>query len=146
MLGAGVVFQHPPFRDDHGDRLDVYTPHGAEGVPVVVFFHGGALRAGDRNYGDLVAMRLLPLGIGVVALRHVPRPRTGRRMGDRLGHRQHRSFRGRIRERLRRRPFCRDGVQVVEVPNRGHSGLLTDLNAEDDRIGDLIGQFIAEER
>ncbi len=38
------------------------------------------------------------------------------------------------------------GVQVVEVPNRAHSSLLTDLNAKDDRIGDLIRRFIDEAR
>jgi acetyl esterase/lipase len=49
------------------DRLDVYMPEGAEGVPVVVFFHGGGLREGNRNHGYLVAKRLIPLGIGVVS-------------------------------------------------------------------------------
>jgi acetyl esterase/lipase len=39
-----------------------------------------------------------------------------------------------------------NGVQVVEVPNRDHSSLLTSLNAKDDRIGDLIRRFIEEDR
>ena len=37
-------------------------------------------------------------------------------------------------------------VEVVEVPDRGHSSLLTELNREDDRIGDLILRFIDEVR
>ena len=49
------------------DLLDIYMPDGAGGVPVVVFFHGGGLRGGDRNHGYLVASRPVPLGIGVVS-------------------------------------------------------------------------------
>ena len=33
-------------------------------------------------------------------------------------------------------------VQVVEVRNRDHSGLMSELNAPDDRIGDLIPRFV----
>ena len=36
-------------------------------------------------------------------------------------------------------------VHVIEVPNRNHSSLITDLNASDDRIGDLIRRFIHEQ-
>jgi len=38
--------------DDGNDkhRLDIYAPGGAQGVPVVVFVHGGFWREGDRNY------------------------------------------------------------------------------------------------
>lgn len=38
--------------DDGNDkhRLDIYAPEGAQGVPVVVFVHGGFWRAGDRNF------------------------------------------------------------------------------------------------
>jgi len=35
-------------------------------------------------------------------------------------------------------------VQVIEVPNRNHVSLMTELNASDDRIGDLIRRFILE--
>ncbi len=52
---------------DGKDLLDVYMPEGAENVPVVVFFHGGALRFGTKDQGRLVAARLVPQGIGVVA-------------------------------------------------------------------------------
>ncbi len=49
------------------DLLDIYMPEGAVGVPVVVFFHGGTLHAGDRSAGQGVAQRLIPHGIGVVS-------------------------------------------------------------------------------
>lgn len=52
---------------DAKDRLDVHMPEGAAGVPVLVYFHGGALLFGDKSLGDPVAQRLLPLGIGVVS-------------------------------------------------------------------------------
>ncbi len=49
------------------DRLDVHMPDDADGAPVLVYFHGGALMFGDKSLGDPVAERLLPLGIGVVS-------------------------------------------------------------------------------
>lgn len=52
---------------DGKDLLDIYMPEGAENVPVVVFFHGGALRMGTKDQGRIVAARLVPMGIGLVA-------------------------------------------------------------------------------
>ena len=49
------------------DLLDIYMPEGAVDAPVVVFFHGGGLRAGDKSVGQVVAQRLVPHGIGVVS-------------------------------------------------------------------------------
>ena len=37
-----------------------------------------------------------------------------------------------------------DSVQVIEVPNRDHTSLMTRLNAKDDQIGNLIRRFILE--
>lgn len=45
--------------DDGNDkhRLDIYAPAGAQGVPVVIFVHGGFWRSGDRNYyGNVVGL------------------------------------------------------------------------------------------
>lgn len=53
--------------EDGKDLLDIYMPEGVTDAPVVVFFHGGALRAGDKSVGQLVAQRLVPHGIGVVS-------------------------------------------------------------------------------
>ena len=49
------------------DLLDIYMPKGADRVPVIVFFHGGGLRAGDKGIGQVVAERFVPRGIGVVS-------------------------------------------------------------------------------
>jgi acetyl esterase/lipase len=234
------------------DLLDVYMPDGADDVPVVVFFHGGALRAGDRNHGYLVATRLVPLGIGVVSASYrltpsvmhpahvqdaasatawvikniaryggdpanvyvaghsagaylaallsvdpthlgdhdltpasicgsilisaflyveetaADRPKDvwgtdstdwltasvtphissakGRMLliyadGDDEWRRQQNDTFGEAM-----RVAGNHGVRVVEVPNRTHSSLLTDLNTKDDRIGDLIRRFIEADR
>jgi len=53
--------------EDGKDLLDIYMPEGADSVPVIVFFHGGALRAGDKGDGQVVAARFVPQGIGVVS-------------------------------------------------------------------------------
>jgi acetyl esterase/lipase len=53
--------------EDGKDRLDIYMPGGAEAVPVIVFFHGGALRAGSKEAGSVVAERFVPSGVGVVS-------------------------------------------------------------------------------
>ena len=50
-----------------GTVLFIYMPVGADDVPVIVFFHGGRLRAGDKSYGRVVASRMVPQGIGVVS-------------------------------------------------------------------------------
>jgi len=49
------------------DKLDVFMPEGAAGVPVIVFFHGGALQQGDKSHGEVLAMRFVPEGVGVVS-------------------------------------------------------------------------------
>lgn len=48
------------------DLLDIYMPDGADRVPVIVYFHGGALMIGSKSAGAIVAKRFLPMGIGVV--------------------------------------------------------------------------------
>jgi acetyl esterase/lipase len=49
------------------DKLDVFMPPDAAGAPVIVFFHGGALQQGDKSHGELLAMRFVPEGVGVVS-------------------------------------------------------------------------------
>lgn len=51
---------------DDKDTLDVLMPMGATNAPVIVFFHGGALQAGDKSTGELLASTLVAEGIGVV--------------------------------------------------------------------------------
>jgi len=53
--------------DDDRDMLDIYMPDGADNVPVVVFFHGGALRMGSKVQAEHVAGRLVSNGIGLIS-------------------------------------------------------------------------------
>jgi acetyl esterase/lipase len=52
---------------DGRDLLDVHHSSGAGKAPVVVFLHGGALRAGDKDRAEPFAARIVPLGFVVVA-------------------------------------------------------------------------------
>ncbi len=46
----GVTVTRDVAYGDHArHRLDVYTPNGANGAPVLVFVHGGGYRSGDKN-------------------------------------------------------------------------------------------------
>jgi acetyl esterase/lipase len=49
------------------DKLDILMPRGVSGVPVIVFFHGGALQRGDKRHGEALASRIVPEGVGVVS-------------------------------------------------------------------------------
>jgi acetyl esterase/lipase len=49
------------------DKLDVFMPKAAAGAAVIVFFHGGSLQQGDKSHGELLAMRFVPAGVGVVS-------------------------------------------------------------------------------
>jgi acetyl esterase/lipase len=256
MCSQGVVTRDVDYVSDADyeggrDLLDIYMPEGAAHVPVVVFFHGGALRAGDKGrVGQVVAGRLVPYGIGVVSANYrltpsvmhpahvqdaasatawvidniaryggdaenvyvaghsagaylaalltldpahlgahgltpgsirgsIPisaflyveetapnrpkdvwgsdpadwlaasvTPHIGRAEGrmlliyadgdDEWRRRQNDTFGEAMRS------AGNHGVQVIEVPNRDHISLMTELNASDDKIGDLIQRFIQE--
>jgi acetyl esterase/lipase len=49
-------------------KLDVFYPKGVKDFPTIVFFHGGGLRGGERQWGDIVAERFVPEGIAVVTV------------------------------------------------------------------------------
>ena len=47
---AGVnVFPDEAYGADPKQELDVYQPQSANNLPIVVYFHGGALTSGDKN-------------------------------------------------------------------------------------------------
>ena len=48
------------------DRLDIFMPASFDPVPVIVYFHGGALRMGEKADACIVAKQFSALGIGVV--------------------------------------------------------------------------------
>jgi acetyl esterase/lipase len=52
------------------DRLDVYAPPGATGVPVVVSIHGGALREGDKSQEAFVGQLLAKAGFVAVVINY----------------------------------------------------------------------------
>ena len=72
LSAQGVVVRDVDYIDEivyeNGkDLLDIYMPEAADGVPVIVFFHGGALRIGSKEFGRVVASRFVSAGIGVVS-------------------------------------------------------------------------------
>jgi acetyl esterase/lipase len=47
---AGVnVLPDEAYGSDPKQKLDIYKPEGANGLPIVAYFHGGALTSGDKN-------------------------------------------------------------------------------------------------
>lgn len=52
---------------DAKDMLDIFMPKDAVNVPVVVYFHGGALQRGTKAIGAGLAKQLTARGIGVVS-------------------------------------------------------------------------------
>ena len=48
------------------DRLDIFMPASFDLVPVIVYFHGGGLRMGDKADSHIVASQLSALGVAVV--------------------------------------------------------------------------------
>jgi acetyl esterase/lipase len=56
---------------DHGkDLLDIYMPQGKNNVPVIVYFHGGALLMGDKSWGEDIGKKLAGSGIGLVSVNY----------------------------------------------------------------------------
>lgn len=49
------------------DVLDIYMPEGAKNVPVLVFFHGGALLQGKKEAGKEIGRKLAASGIGLIS-------------------------------------------------------------------------------
>jgi acetyl esterase/lipase len=49
-------------------KLDIFYPKGVEDYPTIVWFHGGALHTGTRQWGELVAARFVPDGIAIVTV------------------------------------------------------------------------------
>ncbi len=67
-ISDSVEVRHAiPYLDDGIDkhRLDLYLPRGKTNFPVMVFYHGGAWRMGDRSTYALVGYRMAKAGIGV---------------------------------------------------------------------------------
>lgn len=59
-------------------KLDLHTPDGAQGFPTLIWFHGGALRAGDKRdeIATAVKDRMLAQGVAVASVNYRLHPRV----------------------------------------------------------------------
>lgn len=64
--GVERVAQDIAFGRDPRQRLDVYAPKGARGLPVVVFFYGGSWMSGSRHDYGFAARAIAANGFVVV--------------------------------------------------------------------------------
>ena len=67
-LSAAARVSHPGVRDiaygdDPAELLDIFTPDGAEGAPVLIDIHGGGWRGGTKNTRSLCAPAVTDAGI-----------------------------------------------------------------------------------
>jgi acetyl esterase/lipase len=56
--------------EDLKDKLDLYLPDEVDGFPVVVFFHGGGLRQGDKDESEHVGRALAAAGYGAAIVNY----------------------------------------------------------------------------
>ena len=66
-----ISYLPKPYDSDYAEsqcKLDVLYPKGVADFPTVVWFHGGGLRMGQRQWGEIVAERFVPEGIAVVTV------------------------------------------------------------------------------
>jgi arylformamidase len=70
----GIELSYGP---DRAQKIDVYAPAGAEGLPVLIFFHGGAWVSGHRGWLRFMAPAVtsLPAVFVAVGYRLAPRCR-----------------------------------------------------------------------
>ena len=61
-----IVYIDGKSEDEGKHKLDIYVPKGKSNFPVVVFYHGGSWRSGDRSQYPALANRFAKEGIGVV--------------------------------------------------------------------------------
>jgi acetyl esterase/lipase len=58
------------FYSDNKDFLDIYMPEDKSDVPVIVYFHGGALLMGDKSWGKDIGLKVAESGIGLVSVNY----------------------------------------------------------------------------
>jgi acetyl esterase/lipase len=56
--------------DNKKDLLDIYMPNDKMDVPVIVYFHGGALLFGDKSMGKDIGEKVAESGIGLVSVNY----------------------------------------------------------------------------
>jgi acetyl esterase/lipase len=66
----GIAYLKNPDSDyaEKQCKLDIFYPNGVEDFATIVWFHGGGLHTGKRQWGELVAARFVPEGIAVITV------------------------------------------------------------------------------
>ncbi len=67
IVVRNIDYKDEVVNEDGKDLLDIYMPEEANNVPVIVFFHGGGLRIGNKEDAQEVATRFVAAGVGVVS-------------------------------------------------------------------------------
>jgi len=74
LFNADVMIERDvPYLGDEGEarhRLDIYARPGASGLPVVIFFHGGGWRSGDKRLFEHLGRALALRGIVTVIVNY----------------------------------------------------------------------------
>ncbi|MFC4720941.1 alpha/beta hydrolase [Geojedonia litorea] len=71
-MGQATVIKNIDYLDavdygDNKDKLDIYMPANAKEVPVIVYFHGGRLLDGNKDWAAPIAPEIVKAGIGLVS-------------------------------------------------------------------------------
>lgn len=70
IVTKDVDYMNDSVYDNGKDLLDIYMPQGKKNVPVIVYFHGGALLMGDKNWGEDIGNKIAESGIGLVSVNY----------------------------------------------------------------------------
>ena len=70
VVTKDVDFINDSVYDNGKDLLDIYMPKGEKDVPVIVYFHGGALLMGNKSWGEDIGNKLAEIGIGLVSVNY----------------------------------------------------------------------------
>ena len=70
IVTKDVDYMNDSVYDNGKDLLDIYMPQGKKNVPVIVYFHGGALLMGDKSWGQDIGNKIAESGIGLVSVNY----------------------------------------------------------------------------
>jgi acetyl esterase/lipase len=70
IVTKDVDYMNDSVYDNGKDLLDIYMPQGKKNVPVIVYFHGGALLMGDKSWGEDIGNKIAESGIGLVSVNY----------------------------------------------------------------------------
>ncbi len=70
MVTKDVDYINDSVYDNGKDLLDIYMPNDEKDVPVIVYFHGGALLMGNKSWGGDIGNKVAKSGIGLVSVNY----------------------------------------------------------------------------